>query len=445
MSRAAHDIEHATPALSAEGLARVRSSAHRRRVARRSVQAVAAVALVGAVGAALLVSRPQALPADPTPAPSPTVSADPSPTPTPTPSPTPTDVPAGPAERAAEIDDATALARLVAPRTGEVWTAATRVDPVTPPQADAPVDWYLVGHRGDVPIYAATRGTDDGDAFSIWSSGLTVALYEKQGDVLRHIACPSARTGDACGTPLDGAPAQPDTETFYDSLTPPRTVVLPGGYPLRTGATWGTPGAVPGSMAAVHYGTELRVLDELGGGLQVVEQVLNTTPADHPLAGARNVTFGLRLPYGAVVTLLPADVPGGDSAAVVWQDGERRDGPGSATYAPAGLRCNGPSFTVLPTPPDRSAWVPGGTVDGLTVHVPAPGRLELAARVFGWQRDSSYGMDENGLFTEGADAYGFASVEELLASNALFAFEGPGGAWVLGLRGDAANTAYECA
>ena len=137
------------------------------------------------------------------------------------------------------------------------------------------------------------------------------------------------------------------------------------------------------------------------------------------------------------------DLPGGDSAAITWDDGVVRDGEMSRTWAPAGSRCDGPAFSVAPGDPDRSAWVRAGSADGRPVYVPAPGRDELATRVFTHHQTGSYALDERG-FTDGAEAYPLTSVQELLDDHFLFALEGPGGQWLLGLRGDGTNTAYEC-
>lgn len=439
MAQAAGDLEAVVPPVPSDALTHMRTAVHHRRLLRHATESLGALAVVGVLAAALVVGRPAPQPAEPTPAPTP--SATPTATPDVTRSPTP---PAGPPVRDDEIEDATALARLGAPRTGEVWTPPERVDAPVNVTSSLLRDWYLVGTRGDAQIYAVTDGSTDGDELDIFLSGLDVSLYELRGGALTYVACPSARTGDACGTPLEGVPATSDTTTFYDSLTPPRTIALPGGYRLRTGATWGTEGAATGSMLAAHYGDEVRVHADLGGGMQVVERVVEVLPADHPLADARNINYALRLPYGALVQLVQADVPGGDSATIVWDDGVSRAGERSRTWAPGGGSCTWTTFSVLPGAVDRSTWVRGGTVDGRTVYVPAPGHLELATTVFTWQEQTSSALSDDLGFLEGADAYPIDSVDELVASNALFALEGAGGEWLVGLRGDALATAYEC-
>ncbi|UZN02108.1 hypothetical protein [Cellulomonas sp. S1-8] len=452
MARAAVDVEASVAPVPTETLSRLRGVVRRRRLRRHAVESVGALAVVGAVAvAAVLGGQHDPLPAvDPTPAPTVSVTPSPTPSPTSTPSPSPGVEAAGPVVREAEIADATVLARLSAPRTGEVWTTPQRVDPLLAARPrEAADDWYLVGHRGAADIYATTGSTASLTEGEIFLYRLHVALYEHEAGVLRRIVCPSARTGDACSPRAPDPAVEDDSATFYDTLTPPRTVRLPGGYTVRTGATWTTDGEPMGDMGWVVLGHDVRLLADLGGGLQVVER---TVPADPEAPeGLRTVQFALRLPYGALVDLAQADVPGGDSATITWDDGVSRadDSPwDSRTAPPGGRSCGSGMFSAQTAGFDPSAWTPAGrTSDGRTVYTPAPGRLELATVVFDWQEKNSRTLNPddalNGL--EGADAYPFDSVEQLVAERALFALQGPGDEWLLGLRNDAMNTVFECA
>ncbi|MBD7918425.1 hypothetical protein H9657_09060 [Cellulomonas sp. Sa3CUA2] len=450
MARAAHDLEAALPPAPTDALGHVRAAVRRRRLGRHARDSVGALALVGALATAVLLGgRGEPEPAV-TPTPTPSVSATPTPTPAPTATPTPDAAPTGPVVREAEIDDATVLARLAAPRTGEVWTAPQRVDAPGPvfTLVEVTYDWYLVGHRGAADIYAATPESASLTPYEMRSYGLPVELYELEAGVLRRVVCPSARTGDACGQPHVNSAAEQDTTTFYDSLTLPRALPLPGGYTLGTAATSGAVGALTGAMQAVVLQDEVRVHADLGSGVQVVERTIPSH--DGAPAGMRSVRFAVRLPYGALVDLVPADVPGGDSAAITWDDGVARgdadDAWRSATGAPGGLVCDFATFSVQTTGVDRSAWVrAGSTADGRPVHVPAPGRTEVAAAVFAWQESSSWTVGDTPTGTvTGAEAYPIDSVEQLVADNALFALEGPGRSWLLGLRVDAMHAVYEC-
>jgi len=437
--RAADDRESALSAVPADTLAHVRTAVRRRRRLRHTVESIGTVAVVGAVVAAVTLGGSRApLPAvTPTPSPTSTV--------TPAPTPTPSATPAGAPTREAQIDDATALTRLAAPRTGETWTAPRQVPAPPPLTDDGSLDWYLVGQRGSADIYVATPGVGSSDEGEIRFFGLPADLYELEAGTLRHILCPSARSGDACAQASTENLATQDADTFYDTLTPPRSIPTAGGYTLSTAATWETPGAITGDMAAFVLDDEPRVLQDLGGGLQLVERALFTA-ADAP-AGLANVGYALRLPYGAVVDLSSADVPGGDSATITWDDGASyHDGESSTrTAAPAGTNCGSAMFSVLTDGIDPAAWVQTGrTADGRRVHTPAPGHLELATEVFTWHQQNSWTLGPDMEQVEGADAYPYDSVEQLLADRALFALEGPGGRWLVGLRGDAVNTVYEC-
>ncbi|MCM0639865.1 hypothetical protein [Cellulomonas wangsupingiae] len=438
-ARAANDIEAATAPAPAATLSHVHARARRGRIRRHAAESVGAVAVVAVVAVGLtFAGRPPVEPAHPTPVP--TGSATPSPSATPTPAPP---VPTGPPVREDDVDDATALARLSAPRTGEVWSTPARVAAPVPVSGDTPLDWYEVGTRGDARVYAVTRGTDARDDLDVWLDDPRVTLYELQDATLRHIACPSARPSDACGPDgVEGVDAQRDEDTFYDSLTPPRRIALPDGYVVRTGQTWATDRAVTGSMSAAYWDNEVQVHADLGGGLRVVEEI-RRTHTEGPFAGWREVAVALQLPYGALVRLEAQDLPGGDSGGITWDDGVTRASDDPRSWPPSGSRCDGPGFAVPPGGTDRSAWVRAGEADGVAIHVPAPGSTDLATQVFGYQQERSYAMDEDG-FTDGADAYPLTSVQELLDRRALLGFEGPGGRWMLALRGDAVNTAYEC-
>lgn len=438
LARAADDMEAAVAPVTADELRPVRSVVRRRRIGRHAVESAGALAVVGAVATAVLLGGGTRTP-EPAESPTPT----PSVTSTPTPSPTPTATEeAGPPVRADEIDDATVLARLAAPRTGETWQA--------PEEVPAPVagvedrTWYLVGQRGGVPIYAAYAPADWPEA------GSAVRLYEADGTTLRHVECPSARTPDACSTPDPDVPATADRDTFYDTLTPPRAVQLSGGFTLRTAATW-TDETVPalshvpvGEIDDLPPGFGRRVLAELGGGMQVLE-ISVQQEAGPFLPALRNVRYAVRLPWGGLVSLREADVPGGDSADITWDADAPPAGEdwASRTAAPGGSTCSDWMFSV-PSSFDPTAWVVAGrTADGRAVHVPAPGRLELASQVFQHHETYSQALTD-GEFLDGADAYPIDSVQQLVGMKALIALEGPDGDWLLGLRREAMAAVYEC-
>jgi hypothetical protein len=448
MGRATADVERSVDPIPAATLDGVRSAVRRRRVLRHVGDTVACLALVGAVGAAAVLGSRDAVPPAHTPAPTATVTAPvtPSAVPTPTPPPAPT----GPPVREATIDDATVLARLSAPRTGEVWSVPQPVEAPTRLGADddgSLYDWYLVGHRGETPIYAATPAAAGRSASELRRSTLDVALYEDQGGTLRRVACPSARTGDACQTVPDPGGVEEDTDTFYDTLTLPAEVGTAGGYTVTT-ATTRSDGAWAlgaGDLAPRVLGTELRVLADLGGGVQLVEKVV-PSPAGAP-AGTTSVVLAVRLPYGALVTLADQDVPGADTTTFRWDDGVARtlDEPWLSRTAAAGAcYCDFATFSVAGPGVDLTSWTrAGATADGRPLYTPPSAQDPVASSIVEWQRASSRTLGDDGEIS-GPEAYRFASVQDVLDARALFALRGPGGAWLLGLRSDAVGDVVEC-
>ena len=160
LARASNEIEGAAPALDGGRLGLVRSAARRRRIVRHTAESFAGVGVVGVLGVGLWFGLGQETPEPVVPVVTPTVTPTPTPTVTPTPTPdadaTPT--PTGPPTRAESIDDATVIARLSAPRTGEVWQT-----PVPAPELRRGLrrvlePRYLVGTRGDASIYVTTYG-----------------------------------------------------------------------------------------------------------------------------------------------------------------------------------------------------------------------------------------------------------------------------------------------
>ena len=120
LARASNEIEGAAPSLDGGRLGVVRSAARRRRIARRTAESFAGVGVVGVLGVGLWFGLGQQTPGAGGAGGDPDGHADADPdadadrhdaTPTPT----------GPPTRAESIDDATVIARLSAPRTGEVW------------------------------------------------------------------------------------------------------------------------------------------------------------------------------------------------------------------------------------------------------------------------------------------------------------------------------------
>ncbi|MGW6130351.1 hypothetical protein ACWFNE_10020 [Cellulomonas sp. NPDC055163] len=434
-------------------LARVRGAVRRRRAVRHAGETFLGVAAVAVVGTTVWFGIDRDAPAPAvTSVPSPSVSSSPSPTPTPAPTLAPTpaaEVPApdaGPVTRAEQIDDATVVARIAAPRTGEVWTGVVPAPPdVQAMLSPDPFTWtvYHVGHRGDAQIYSAVD-------LSMMEHGgaMVVAVFEVDAAGARTVSCPSARAGDPCAERMELGWSTHDPETFYDSLTLPQHLALPGGWTLTTThslARASAPWQVFGTRDAFLDGAPpVRVLRDLGA-LQVVE----VTRPDGP-PGFTNLSYGVQTPLGSVFVLDPADAPGGDHAAITWDDGTTpppAPRPGTPhTIGALSHLCTGGSFSVEDQH-DPAGWRPAGrTPDGVRVHLPVEGGNDVSRLVRDWQEEWSTNVDETTYewLTGAAAGYPYATDEAFLASRALYAVEAPGGQWQLRLRTDAASVVYEC-
>ncbi|KQT01351.1 hypothetical protein [Cellulomonas sp. Leaf395] len=450
LARASNEIEVSAPALEGGRLGVVRSEVRRRRIVRRAAESFAGVGVVGVLGVGLWFGLDPWAPEPVAPVVTPTIAPTPTPT-TPTPTtPTRDAAPTGPVTREESIDDATVLARLGAPRTGEVWHAPTLVPDVPALRRvdGEPAPAYLVGTRGEASIYLT--------AWELGDEWHVDGLFEVGPQGARLIACPSARTADACADEVNYQPPPGvvrDVDTFYDTLTLPATVDLGDGFTVTTTNTAQTPVLgfrLYGDAAPIVDGdVEQRVLRDLGP-VAVVAQV-----AESPVTGLTNLTYGFTTPFGTFVRLDPSDVPGGEFAAISWDDGVVRTTEGSppvSTVAPGSPACRWTSYSQesAHVPGD---WRPAGTTpSGHRVYVPVAGGNSMSRELRAWHEENSSTLapegvqgDEYGTVHGAAAGYPYTTDEAFLQANALFAMQGPAGEWLLGMRSDAANIVYECA
>ncbi|WP_315095019.1 hypothetical protein [uncultured Cellulomonas sp.] len=457
LARASTEIEGAAPALDGGRLGLVHAAARRRRIVRRTAESFAGVGAVGVVGAGLWLGLGQQPPEPVVPIETPTVSPTPSvtPTPTPSPTPTPTQTPTGPPTRAEEIDDATVIARLSAPRTGESWQTPVRAPEIRPVLLgdDSTETVFLVGKRGGASIYLTT--------YELLGSWVVSGLFEVDAQGARLIACPSARASDPCADePNNPTPAgvARDVETFYDTLTLPASIELGNGFTVTTTSTRGSP-----SYWYTLYGEAgplmddsfaQRVLLDLGPAALVAQERESSLP------GLTNLTYGITTPMGTFVRLDPGDVPAGDFTLIRWDDGVARGAPDPAdeyaepavSVAPGGENCVATTYSVQDAHVPGE-WRPAGTTPGgHRVYVPAAGGTPLSRAVRAWHEENSYTIapegvqgDEFGAVHGAAAGYPFTTDAAFLEAIALFALQGPTGEWLLGMRSDAINVVYECA
>lgn len=351
--------------------------------------------------------------------------------------------------RSPVIDDAAALAHLAAPRTGETWHApvALAADPGLFDPASG-ILYFSVGDHNGADIVVAIDQRFELDSFV-----LVQGLFEIDAAGARFISCPSARTSDPCVVPPDGLTV--DTETFYDSLTYPAAFEVLPGYVFTTAATlhtfdpWETllgdgnfilP-AAGGSVIDPRADATVTVLASFGD-----TEIVQLEWPSFGVAGVSNLNYALRLPTGAIQIFSGSDVPAGSYNSISWMDGVARTAlhewrENDWVMAPSSGVCFPGQFS-LETAHVNADWVAGGTAPGgITVYLPAPGGNAVASNVRSTMDEWSYGFDwETGMEIP----YPFATDADFLAANALFAVQRPDGAWLLGLRPDATNLAYEC-
>jgi len=456
-------IAHASGPIPERDLQHVHAVVRRARIQRHTVESFGAAAFAGVIGVGAWTayghgSREPVTPASTSPTSSPTSEPTPTPTPTPTPAPTPTSE--GPVVRAAEIDDATLLQRLSAPRTGEKWTDPVRDDAakqvlVAPVRRDV-TTVYRVGTRGDATIYLAVDdATSNLEASSLFRVG--AALYEIDAAGARLIACPSARTGDACLDSqwlVSGTAVAADEQTFYDSVTVPGSVQLAGGWTVSTVETRRSDNFVASGVPLRFGEAPVAELGDFGPLSFVVAPVAagSYLTADWLASGQ----YAWRLPFGTYVVLAPEDVPGSAFDDITWDDGQVRttgetNTGSTATVAPGVSNCWYGQTSIEQTH-NPAEWRHGGTTaDGLAVMIPRQGGTSLSSAIRQALEDHSSTILEgdlpagdDGYRTGAAAGYPFPTDADFLSANALLAIQAPDGSWHLRLRADATNVVYEC-
>ncbi len=357
------------------------------------------------------------------------------------PSPTSSAVPTttAPPAREAVIDDATVEARIVAPRTGETWTTPTRAPEMASVLAEGLDGWvpYLVGHRGSAQIYVVVN---EG------LNGITEMIAEVDASGAREIACPSARSSDACMPSAGVRGVRLDTSTFYDSLTLPASIDLGAGGVLDTSSSRRSGYDASASFLVDAVDPSLRPQGSAYlpvaniGGLRVVESTkLAASDGTHSDLDVRS--YVLVSPIGLTYQIDGRSLPGADYESIRWDDGVTRTEDaqfGANSYGGGSVGCVVGQFSVQPDL-DRAQWVRAGhTRDGAAVYVPTEVNplvhtiraVQLGMAQTARQYGGYPGHGEN-------RAYPFASDRAFRDAHALYAIAGPDGVWQIRLRGDA--------
>ena len=452
---AAEELERSVAAADPVFAGGVRAAIARRRAVRhvREVASGLVVATVIGVGA-WAATGPDAPPSPPVTTPSPTVTPAPDPSPSPTLSPTPSSLPpvvdAGPPVREDDVDDATVLARLREPRTGEVWITpepAPDLGPVLSPEDYTDV-WH-VGRRGDSDIYAVMDDSWVPNGMAELFGVPVLGLFEVDAAGARAIACPSARTTDPCAARTADLDVPQDETTFYDTMTLPRSIDLGAGWTLTTAHTTSStyyPDRVFGDGGALYgLAGDAEVVADLGG-LQDLELV-----KEGDVPGLADHRYAIRMPLGTTLALSADDAPGGEFGAIRWDDGVPRpltDGyeETQQSTAPGSGGCFGGTFSVAEGYVAADWRAAGTTPGGHRVYVPVEGGNVISRAVRVWQEEASGTIDEttNEWVTGAAAGYRYTTDEAFLDAHALYAVEGPTGEWQLRLRIDALQTIWEC-
>lgn len=456
LTQAEDSLEQSIAAADAPLLRRLADATRRRRLARHTRRAA-----IGAITAAAVTAGIVAWPGLGHDTPRPAFTPDPSPTMTTSPSPTPTptdDAPVVPPTRAEHIDDATVIARLSKPRTGETWTtpepAPEISDQLTTSMGLSPDYWatYHVGQRGDAQIYITFDASflEPGYAAQAYTRP-EVRLFEIDGAGVREILCPSARSTDPCAERHTTSPTPgitPDDTTFYDTFTMPRSVALGDGFTLSTVETTALWLELGYSITSVDK--PARVLRDLGS-LQVV-QMENRLGLD----GLTNIHYAVVTPFGTTIALRPEDVPGGDFITIAWDDDFVWDAGWQDTLdapaAQAGSRsCTNDLFSVEDQHIAQDWRAAGTTADGHRVYVPVTSDVQISRTVRAYKEELSFALgtsDSTGdaEYVYGTDAgYPYPTDLGFHEARALFAIQGPLGEWQLRVRPDADSVNYECA
>ncbi len=355
--------------------------------------------------------------------------------------------------RSSSIDDATALAHLESPRTGEVWHDPTPlgVAPAMISPSDG-ITFLSVGDHGDANIVVAVSERHELDSYVP-----VLGLFEVSGGAVRFIQCPSARTGDECVPVPDhiASGVVVDSDTFYDSMTYPSVFEIQPGYVMRTGQTlrnfesWESPLGNGNALLPTPAADEGVYDPRMSATVTTLAAYGDTdiVQLEWPANGLdmTNIQYGLRFPYGAIQPFSRDDIPGSQYTAIAWDDGEFRtsynDLDGSDRVFGAGGGVCFPAEWSIEHDHLDAGWVHAGTTPtGLAVWVPnGPNLTALAVRDA--MDEWSYGIDWD---TGDEIPYPYATIDDFLAAYALIAIQRPDGEWLLGLRPDAINLAYEC-
>ncbi len=408
---------------------------------------------------------------------------------TPTPANTsddPTTAPTFTLTRESGLPDATALARMANPRTGETWHA-----PVERPDYAAAFAryselslgdrYFSIGQRNgfDIVVTAQSLEPDSLDPpGSLGSLHVFGGFFEIRSGVPVQILSPTEEVY-ACGDDAAYlATYHPelvvDTEVFYDSLGYPQTIHADADTTVSvyTWADWdsdcvlGPPGIVlPWER---DHGSST-VADFVDGGLTEVEGngpvELTRLEWASEVMGLNNGSYFVATPYGSLIQTYFTQDYLENAEAIAWLS---EHSPSDASefllqrLAPAaGDTCWDPTqFTREVDHVDEDWLLAGSTPSGIDVYLPVEGGNDIAHRIYtrmselstfdGWAGDvpgpwaNTYaGPSGRDVKTEPVPPYHYATYEGFLAANSLVSYP-VGEEWFLSIRWEAQYTVFEC-
>ena len=388
--------------------------------------------------------------------------------------------------REPSIDDATVLARMANPRTGETWHDPVRrpqYDALLPQSWDSPVRAFVVGQRDGFDIVIGL--SDVSPEWLKWSTGPigleSVGLYEIRDGLAYFVPCPSARSLDPCdpaSSNNDVAATPVDWNVFYDSLTYPASASLDGGLVGRLTDGDSDPGGYPGAyplqafdlLAAFEpdafspLGTPTTTtLATLPGGSAVVRVDLPSN-----ITGVTNAIYGYRTPFGGEFYLDPHEsnqeyappfVSGLDwNASASPPTTLPLADDGFYAIPAAGYQCDSGIVFSIDHTHTSSEWRKVATDDrGRSIYAPVAGGNRVALAVYtrmqdlvGWDTGKDlYGalapgtVGESRVHGEPTDPYPFATYDAFVDQYGVLTFEIAPGVWALAAR--AMADIYECA
>lgn len=371
--------------------------------------------------------------------------------------------------------DATWLASLANPASGESWNEPRL-------WTGSEFDWYpeYEGYGGVYPTYFVEVGERDGYPIVVtvqpgdFGTGGGRIFEIRDGESWALPCADALESADCSESDFEfvNFGENFDYGTRYGSLAFPTTLDLYPEFTLsNSDSPWGDATALLHRVKPDEYGNATwlvraqrlgeYVLADYGSAESRLIEVRSPTP----ITGVQGLEYYLEKPYGVHAKLT---IESATYAGITWDDGwtpgtiENAYGASPAHFVlpVTGATCWGPAGRgawSLETAHVDSQWYAAGTTpEGLRVYLPVEGGNPLAEEVFSFQAGiesnggGTVGYQRSGTLDEGFLRSGRVShdgggpsqlttLAEWYDARALIAVELPHGMWLLGIREDAAG------